>query len=190
MTDGSTENLSITSLAGALTAVTAAVPEPDGQPVAGGLAVITELGADVAEFEPEPFVAVTRTRSVWPTSAPLRVYTWPVAPPMSEHPPPFLLQRPHRYANEVGFPVHVPLWAVRSSPSTGVPLIVGGEVFCGAAVLAAVPLPARRPRATATSPVRTVPRMAPATAQRLWSANMETCLLGSLRFRRSVLPTK
>src|SRR5581483_4240795 len=57
--------------AGAVSLATAAVPVPGGQPVAGvcGTAVITAVGAEVAEAEaPVESVALTRTRSVSPTS--------------------------------------------------------------------------------------------------------------------------
>ena len=46
-------------------------------------------------------------------------------------------QRCHWYVNEVGLFDHVPSNAVKVDPSFGVPLIVGGAVFCGVAAAAA-----------------------------------------------------
>src|SRR5579862_4372925 len=63
---------------------------PVGQPVAAGAgagaaaAVTTAVGTDVALVDPSTFVAVARTRSVFPWSTALRSYVVAVAPEMSE----------------------------------------------------------------------------------------------------------
>ena len=56
--------------------------------------------------------------------------------------PPLVLQRNHWYANDVGELLHVPSLAVSICPTVGVPEIVGGAVFTGAARVAAEPEPA------------------------------------------------
>jgi hypothetical protein len=50
---------------------------------------------------------------------------------------PSAAHRCHRQRNVLGAPVHVPLWAVRIIPFSGVPVIVGRAVFVGAAARAA-----------------------------------------------------
>jgi len=55
----------------------------------------TAVGSDVAEREPAPFVAVTRTLIFDPTSLPVKRYVLPVAPAMLVQLPPDLLQRSH-----------------------------------------------------------------------------------------------
>jgi len=68
-------NVAMLNRAGAESCAIAIVPLPDGQPVgagAAGRAVTTAVGTDVSELEPSAFFAVTRTRIVWPTSAPWR----------------------------------------------------------------------------------------------------------------------
>ena len=46
---------------------------------------------------------------------------------------PLASQRCHWYWNVVGLFVHVPFCAVSVCPTRGVPVIVGGSVFCGGA---------------------------------------------------------
>src|SRR3954462_11465489 len=62
---------------------------------------------------------------------------------------PVALHRRHWYWNAVGLPVHVPFSAVSVSPTFGVPLIVGGAVFAGAAATADVTPTASIPKAVA-----------------------------------------
>jgi hypothetical protein len=73
--------------------------------------------------------------------------------------PPSLSQRSHSYVN-VGEPLHVPSFTVRVEFSCAVPVTVGGELFVGAASLAAE-LPAT---ATANATAATT---RPATAVRV-----------------------
>jgi hypothetical protein len=51
-------------------------------------------------------------------------------------------------------------------PSSGVPLIAGGVVFCGAAARAAWPEPARAPSADTTIVATPAPNAAPTATQR------------------------
>ena len=82
--------------AGGLTEVTLTGPVPVGHPVPPGpLRVTTAVGADVAAVEPSGFVAVTRTRIVFPTSTPRSVYVRAVAPLIAEQLLPLVLQRSH-----------------------------------------------------------------------------------------------
>src|SRR5690348_6867553 len=55
---------------------------------------------------------------------------------MSPHERPSEAQRCHWYVNDVGEFAQVPSFAVSVEPAFGVPLIVGGDVFCGVAALA------------------------------------------------------
>src|SRR5919197_552947 len=79
----------------------------------------TSVGAETAVASPLAFVAVTETRSLWPTSAARTPYVRPVAPFTSTQPVPPVLQRFHWNANERAPPVHVPGSAVSSSPTCG-----------------------------------------------------------------------
>ena len=54
----------------------------------GALAWTTAVGSEVAMPAPEPFVAVTRTRTVWPTSLAVSVYAPAVAEPIAVQPAP------------------------------------------------------------------------------------------------------
>src|SRR6185312_521972 len=130
------------------------VPLPDGQPVGAGAAGFSEttpVGTEVDVPEPSAFFAVTRTRSVCPTSALRRSYRRRSAPLIPAQLPPFLSQRWYWYEYEVGLPVHWPWSAVRVDPSCAVPLIVGGVVLVGAALDAARP----RPAVPNTAPITT-----------------------------------
>ncbi len=55
--------------------------------------VTTAVGSEFAVAEPAVFVAVTATRSVWPTSADASVYAAVVAPAIAVQAPPPLSQR-------------------------------------------------------------------------------------------------
>jgi hypothetical protein len=69
----------------------------------GALALLTTaVGADVAEAVPAELRAVTRTRSVVPSSADVSVYVFAVAPLMLEQLPPVRSQRRHWYVNVSG----------------------------------------------------------------------------------------
>src|SRR5581483_3047809 len=105
----------------------------------------TPVAAETAFAEPSPFVAVTDTRIVRPTSSRTSLYAWFVAFEMFEHFPPSDLHRCQRYAKEIGVdPDQLPLAAVSVSPSFGVPEIVGSEVLAGAAFRApCAPAPER-----------------------------------------------
>src|SRR5437588_2788735 len=72
------------------------------------VACTTSVGRDVASPEPELFVAVTWTRSRWPTSVVVTVYCRELAPLICWQLPASLSQRSHRNAYEVGLPVHEP----------------------------------------------------------------------------------
>jgi hypothetical protein len=67
---------------------------------------------------------------------------------MSPHERPSDAQRCHWYVYEVGLFAHVPSFAVSVEPTFGVPVIVGGAVFAGAAALAT---PTKTPAATSTT---------------------------------------
>src|SRR5215208_1214695 len=100
---------SIRSLAGRATDVTAIGPLPAGQPfapgggvgvvvvvvVVGALSATTAVGVDVRAVDPSALVAVTRTRSVLPSSGFLSVYVFSLAPPIAAQLPPSLSQRCH-----------------------------------------------------------------------------------------------
>jgi hypothetical protein len=72
-------------------------PEIVGSNVLFGTAgaVTTAVGADAATAEPPEFEAVTRTRSVKPTSPTVAVYVLPVAPASAAHVAPAGSQRLH-----------------------------------------------------------------------------------------------
>jgi hypothetical protein len=73
--------------------------EPSGAGGGGGGAAATAaVWLLVAELDPAPFVAVTVTRSVLPTSAAPRPYCAPEAPLTAEQFAPALSQRFHAYA--------------------------------------------------------------------------------------------
>ena len=113
--------------------------------------ITTAVGTDVSEPEPSAFLAVTRTRSVCPTSALRKSYRRRSAPLIPAQLPPFLSQRWYWYEYDVGLPVQSPWSAVRVDPSCAVPLIVGGVVLLGAALDAARP----RPAVPKTAPIAT-----------------------------------
>src|SRR5918994_5266436 len=104
------------------------------EPLGASALATTPVGAEVAEAAPAALRAVTRTRSVVPSSAAVRTYVFPVAPLMSEQLPPVRSQRRHWYENVIGCcPVQAPVFAVRVWPTCGVPLMVGGAVSRGRA---------------------------------------------------------
>ena len=95
---------SINSRAGGETSETAAAVAPAvsfGQPVGAGAgagvgaAVITAVGTDVELADPAALWAVTTSLRVFPWSADLTEYSFPVAPVMPWHAPPVLLQMRH-----------------------------------------------------------------------------------------------
>ena len=67
-------------------------------PAGPELAWITAVALEVAVDEPTEFVAVTATRRVLPTSAPVSVYAGSVAPGIAAQAPPAPSQRCHWYA--------------------------------------------------------------------------------------------
>src|SRR5205809_948760 len=91
------------------------------------------VGADWALALPSALIAVTRTRIVCPTSAPVRTRVLSVAPATLTQPALDVSHRSHWYWKLVGLFCQLPFCAVRVSPCRGVPLIVGGLVFTGAA---------------------------------------------------------
>ena len=135
---------------------TRSVSPTTGEPLTTGFTVfdgpvaepMTSVGADVADALPSAFVAVTTTRSVWPTSPDVGVYVLLVPAVMSPQPLPSDPHRCHWYANDVGVFDQLPSEAVCGDPALGVPLMVGGAVFCGAAAAAA---DARTPTAASAS---------------------------------------
>ena len=72
-----------------------AVPAIEGRPVFDGNVAMSAVAADVALAVPAALVAVTRTRSVPPTSAACRTYVAAVAPAMSTQFEPAASQRCH-----------------------------------------------------------------------------------------------
>src|SRR5262245_15694228 len=130
---GVTRKRSTSRRAGGATWPMVIEPVPLGQPVTGS-SVTTAVGADVAVSLAMAFVAVTRTRSVLPTSACLATYVFAVAPAIDEQLPPAELQLRHWYVNEIGcVPDHVPGSAVCVAPATGEPEMVGGLTTRGRA---------------------------------------------------------
>lgn len=75
----------------------------------------TSVCSERAFIEPSAFTAVTRTRSVLPTSACPTLYVLPSDASSTQLLPPGL-QRNQRYRNSVGLLSHVPFWAVSTSP--------------------------------------------------------------------------
>jgi hypothetical protein len=109
----------------------------------GRRAAIVDVGFDVDRAEPELFAAVTRARRRKPTSAPLSVYDFPVAPEIEEQlepsaAPPSDPHRNHRYEKVMGcVPDHEPFEVVRFCPSRAIPVMAGSPVFPGASAGAA-----------------------------------------------------
>jgi hypothetical protein len=143
---------SMSRRSGGFTAVTGTVP-------VGGPAVTLLVAAESAVPSPAAFRAVTRTRSVLPTSAERTTYVRLIAPVMSAHCWPPVLQRRHWYVNAIGVvPDHSPGFAVSVWFAAGVVSeIVGRSVFCGACAGPAVPVgtadtsPTRAARSTAAT---------------------------------------
>ena len=102
----------------------------------GAMFAMTTVAADVAFAEPTPFVAVTATRIVEPTSAAPRTYVVPVAPAMSTQLAPAALQRRQtRVKVIVAVPTQVPSFAVSVWPNAAVPVIDGATVLTGGEVV-------------------------------------------------------
>ena len=101
-----------------------------------GIDWATAVWSDVLLTEPKLFDAVTRTRSVWPTSAVRTPYDSAIAPPMSEQFRPPVSQRCHWKANLVGMPpVKEPTLTASASPTCAFPVIDGWALNAGGAVL-------------------------------------------------------
>ena len=81
---------------------------------AGAFAFVTAaVGAEVDVRDPRLFFAVTRTRSVLPTSTDFSAYVVEVAPEMLAQLPPDASHLVHWYAYVIGCsPLHVPRCAV------------------------------------------------------------------------------
>ena len=133
------------------------VPEIEGGAVLAGLpaATTTAVAADCAVLEPSELLAVTRNRSVWPSSAAVSWYCVPVAPLIASQPPPLLEQRSQALSYFVGLFVQDPRSPVRIWPMRATPTIRGGDVLVGFALAAARPDPtATAATATVTAPAR------------------------------------
>jgi hypothetical protein len=104
-----------------------------------GAAATTADAALVADPEPPAFDAVTTTRSVLPTSADVNANEAVVAPAIEAHELPLVSQRLHWYAYDVGLFDHEPFDADSVWPCCAVPLIVGRDVFTGAAMVGVEP---------------------------------------------------
>jgi hypothetical protein len=91
------------------------VPEIVGGAVFAGLpaATTTAVAADWEVFEPSELLAVTRNRSVWPSSAAVSWYCDPVAPSIVPQLPPLLAQRSQAKSYFVGLFVQDPRSPVR-----------------------------------------------------------------------------
>lgn len=90
----------------------------------------------MADAEPTLLLPITVTFRLASRSSSVGAYVELVAPTMALQMP--LLQRFQVYELEIGVePLHVPGDAVKVAPTTGWPLIVGREAFCGAAAGAA-----------------------------------------------------
>jgi hypothetical protein len=80
---------------------------------------------------PSAFVAMTRERIRWPTSARLKTYVLLVSPAIVAQlipfgPPPVASQRSHRYWKVIGaVPVQLPFVVVSVCPCTVVPVTTG-----------------------------------------------------------------
>jgi hypothetical protein len=88
------------------------VPEIVGRAEFSGAcaAATTDVRPEIAAAAPAEFVAVTDTRSVWPTSAEATTYVWLVAFRIGEQFAAALSQRVHWYENTIGVvPLHDPL---------------------------------------------------------------------------------
>jgi hypothetical protein len=106
------------------------------------------VSAVFAVLVPLAFFAVTWTSSVCATSADVATYVVPVAPEIAAHPPPVPTQRSHWYEKlGAGEPLQLPGLTVSVAPSWGVPEIVGGAEFFGAAPVA-LTVPVGRETAT------------------------------------------
>src|SRR5581483_3759441 len=166
------------------------VPEIAGATVFVGLPAATTSadGADVAVVEPSPFDAVTRNRSVCPSSAEPSWYCVPFAPPIVEQLPPFLSQRSQAYSYFVGLFDQSPRSPLSTCPRRAAPKIRGAEVFEGfawaAARLEPTATPASAAASTTPSTARRGRRLGVARARILTSFPSRrtlSCLLSSPR---------
>ena len=94
---------------------------------------IVALWCEIDALEPFAFVAVTRTRSVLPTSSESVLYVSLVASVIARQSAPGASQRSHWYANVIcAAPFQVPLLAVSALPWITEPVIDGRVVATGA----------------------------------------------------------
>ena len=85
-----------------------------------------EVAAETTDAEPAAFFAVTRTRSVLPTSAEPSLYVFAVAPITFAQLAPALSQRRHWYENDIGWkPVQTPVLATTCCSTLNFPEITG-----------------------------------------------------------------
>jgi len=99
--------------------------------VEAGAGATTAVGSDVVADQPVVLVAVTVTTTRFPASVGDSDSVLAVWPGIAVHVPPFA-QSDHWYLNLVRqMYVHVPVEAVSSWPTVGVPEIVGGETDSG-----------------------------------------------------------
>src|SRR5712672_3466531 len=101
-----------------------------GSPVLdGSSALITLVGSEVAEVEPELFVAVTTSRMVEPIMPVSRPSVVPVAPEISLQEPPDPSHRSHcREKLKGSEPDHPPTAPVNAEPSISEPTMLGSPV--------------------------------------------------------------
>jgi hypothetical protein len=183
VTAGETELLPITSRAGGAKAPIEIAPDPTGHPVGVTIAV----GADVACPAPLEFRAVTVTRSVWPTSVELTVYTL-VEAPIAAHAFPLVSQRLHAKENVFGALFQVPRWAVSCCPASGVPVIVGNVLFVGTALVEAWPLPGCPKMAPSNTPAKTASKIPSLVRVRCMRSMADPSRESMLRFARAFVP--
>ena len=111
-------------------------PDTAGAAVFDGAEVVTvAVAPELADADPPALVVVTTARIVSPTSLACSVYVLEVAAEMFVHAPPVLLQSSHRYAYEVGLPLHDPFEVESVCPWTVDPDTAGAAVFDGAEVV-------------------------------------------------------
>ena len=91
----------------------------------GGALSIGPIASDVAESDPSELVAVTSTRIYLKREESLRVYVEDVAPSIATQPVEPSSERSQLYVNEIGDAPVADAEAIRTSPSAGIPEIVG-----------------------------------------------------------------
>ena len=94
---------------------------------------IVALWCEIDALEPLVFVAVTRTRTVFPTSSESVLYVWLAASVIVRQSAPVASQRSHWYAYVIcAAPFQAPLVAVSALPWITEPVIDGRVVATGA----------------------------------------------------------